>query len=72
LCTCSKPKGHQTLLCLKMLYFAMIHSHILYCLCIYSCANTTSLNTLRIKQKVAVRVIANAGYRAHTAENSAR
>ncbi len=51
----------------KMLYFAMIHSHIMYCICIYSCANTTSLNPLRIKQKAAVRVIANAGYRAHTA-----
>ncbi len=51
----------------KLLYFAMIHSHIMYCLCIYSCANSTSLNPLRIKQKAAIRVIANADYRAHTA-----
>jgi hypothetical protein len=33
----------------------MIHSHIMYCLSIYSCANTTSLSKLRIKQKAAVR-----------------
>ncbi len=51
----------------KLLYFAMIHSHIMYCLCIYSCANSTSLNPLRIKQKAAIRVIAKADYRAHTA-----
>jgi hypothetical protein len=50
----------------KMLYFAMIHSHLVYCINVYSCANTTSLNKLRIKQKEAVRVIANAGYRDHT------
>ena len=51
----------------KTLYFAMIHSHIVYCMSIYSCANSTSLNRLRIKQKQAIRVICNAGYREHTA-----
>jgi hypothetical protein len=51
----------------KTLYFAMIHSHIVYCMSIYSCANSTSLNKLRIKQKEAIRVICNAGYREHTA-----
>jgi hypothetical protein len=52
---------------LKTLYCAMIHSHIVYCINIYSCANSTSLNKLRIKQKEAVRIISNAGYRDHTA-----
>jgi hypothetical protein len=28
----------------KTLYFAMVHSHLSYCLTVYSCANSTSLN----------------------------
>jgi hypothetical protein len=56
----------------KTLYFAMVHSHIVYCLSIYSCANATSLNRLRIKQKEAIRIIGNAGYRDHTAPLFAR
>jgi hypothetical protein len=44
----------------------MIHSHINYCLNVYSCANTTNLQRLRVKQKEAIRVISNAGYRDHT------
>ncbi len=52
---------------LKTLYFAMVHSHLVYCINIYSCANTTSLNKLRVKQKQAVRIICNAGIRDHTA-----
>jgi len=49
-----------------MLYYAMIHSHINYCLNIYSCANKTTLNKLRLKQKEAIRIVSNAGYREHT------
>ncbi len=51
----------------KTLYFAMVHSHIVYCMSIYSCAYSTSLNKLRVKQKEAIRIICNAGYREHTA-----
>jgi hypothetical protein len=51
---------------LRLLYYAMVHSHLSYCLNIYGCANTTNLQRLRIKQKEAVRVICNAGYRDHT------
>ncbi len=35
----------------KLLYFAMIHSHIMYCLTIYSCANATNMNRLKINRK---------------------
>jgi len=49
-----------------MLYDAMIHSHIVYCINIYGCANLTSLQKLKIKQKEAIRIIANVGYREHT------
>jgi hypothetical protein len=44
----------------------MIHSHLTYCINIYSCANSTSLNKLRLKQKEAIRNITNSGYRDHT------
>ncbi len=30
---------------------------------VYSCSNSTSLNKLKIKQKEAIRIISNAGYR---------
>ena len=36
---------------LKKLYFAMIHTHLSYCLNVYGCANTTALQKLRVKQK---------------------
>ncbi len=49
-----------------MLYYATVHSHLSYCLKIYSSANTTNLQRLRIKQKEALRAICNLGYREHT------
>jgi hypothetical protein len=51
---------------LKKLYFAMIHTHLSYCLNVYGCANTTALQKLRVKQKEALRVINLAGFRDHT------
>jgi hypothetical protein len=51
----------------KTLYFAMVHSHLIYCLSVYSCATSTSLNKLRVKQKEAIRAICHAGHREHTA-----
>jgi hypothetical protein len=36
---------------LKTLYFAMIHSHLVYCINVYSCATDTFLNKLILKQK---------------------
>jgi hypothetical protein len=51
---------------LVMLYYAMIHSHLMYCINVYGCANKSVLDKLRIKQKQAIRVIANAGYLDHT------
>jgi hypothetical protein len=62
----NRIKNFVTPSALKMLYFAMVHSHIVYCINVYSCANITSLNPLKLKQKEAIRVITNAGYRDHT------
>jgi hypothetical protein len=47
----NRIKNFVTKTALKMLYFAMIHSHIVYCINIYGCANLTSLQQLKIKQK---------------------
>jgi hypothetical protein len=63
----NRIKNFVTQETMKTLYFAMIHSHLVYCLTVYSCANKTSLNKLKLKQKEAIRVICNAGYRDHTA-----
>jgi hypothetical protein len=62
----NRLKNFVTKKSLKMLYDAMIHSHIVYCINVYGCANTTSLHRLKIKQKEAVRIISNVGYREHT------
>jgi hypothetical protein len=51
----------------KTLYFAMVHSHLSYCLNVYSSANSTSLNRLILKQKEAIRIVCNTGFREHTA-----
>lgn len=53
---------------LKMLYFATIHSHLLYCPIIMSCASQTSLKRIVILQKKAIRSISNANYNAHTSQ----
>jgi hypothetical protein len=57
---------------LKTLYFAMVHSHVAYCLSVFSCANKTSMNRLKLKQKEAIRIVCKAGYRDHTAPLFAR
>ena len=62
----NRIKNFVTPCAMKMLYFAMVHSHIVYCLNVYSCANITTLNPLKLKQKEAIRVISNSGYRDHT------
>jgi Reverse transcriptase (RNA-dependent DNA polymerase) len=51
---------------LKTLYFALVHSHLLYCLPIYSCTSQKNLTKLFKAQKKAIRAICNANYNAHT------
>ena len=52
---------------LLSLYFALVHSHLSYCISIYGCANKTSIEKLILKQKKAMRIIFNVSNRAHTA-----
>jgi hypothetical protein len=62
----NRIKNFVTPPAMKMLYFAMVHSHIVYCLNVFSCANITALSPLKVKQKEAIRIVCNVGYRDHT------
>ena len=51
---------------LSSVYYSLIHSHLVYCIHIWSCCPSHSLNTVFKKQKIAIRLINNAAYNAHT------
>ncbi len=59
-------KNFVTNAALKSLYYAMIHSHLAYCINVYGCASATVPNKLIMKQKEAIRVVSLANYRDHT------
>jgi hypothetical protein len=62
----NRIKNFVTNAALKSLYYAMVHSHVAYCVNIYGCATATALNKLVLKQKEAIRIVCHAGYRDHT------
>jgi hypothetical protein len=62
----NRIKNFVTNSALKTLYYAMVHSHIAYCINIYGCATSTALNRLVVKQKEAIRIVCRAGYRDHS------
>jgi hypothetical protein len=51
---------------LTTLYYSLIHSHLIYAIHIWSCTSMNILNELAIKQKIAIRIIHNSPYNAHT------
>jgi hypothetical protein len=51
---------------LKLLYYSLIHCHLVYANHIWSCTSQSNLNVLTKLQKSAVRIISAAGYNAHT------
>jgi hypothetical protein len=53
---------------LKTLYYALVHSNLLYCLPIYSCTTAKNINKLIVIQKKAIRNVCNVNYNAHTAQ----
>ena len=62
----SRVKHFLPLYCRKQLYFAHIHSILIYCLPLLSMAYKTDLNRLEKLQRKAVRIIFNANFRADT------
>jgi hypothetical protein len=53
---------------LKNLYFALFHSHLLYCLNITCCTSKTNLNRIKLLQKKAIRIINKVKNNAHTSQ----
>jgi len=51
---------------LRSLYFALFHSHLLYCINIIGCTSKTNLKRITILQKKAIRIVSGAGYSDHT------
>ncbi len=51
---------------LRSLYFALVHSHLLYCPIIINCMSLTSISNISKLQKKAIRVITKSAYNAHT------
>jgi hypothetical protein len=51
---------------LKHIYYAIFHANIIYAIHVWSSVPVSSLKTLILKQKAAVRIINNARYNAHT------
>ena len=51
---------------LRTLYFAIFHSHLLYCANLIGCASKTDLKKIAVLQKKAIRIISNSNYNAHT------
>jgi hypothetical protein len=51
---------------LKDLYFALFHSHLLYCINIYTCTSKKNIQRIHILQKKAIRIINSAKSNSHT------
>ena len=51
---------------LKSIYFALIHSHLIYGIQVWSCANQHNLNAIFLKQKNAIHILNSAKYNVHT------
>jgi len=52
--------------CLLSIYYTMIHSYLTYALPIWSCSSDQFLKKILTKQKMAVRIIENSKFNAHT------
>ena len=51
---------------LKMLYYSLIHCYLIYGIQVWSCAPNFIINDLFKKQKIALRLLSNSKYNAHT------
>jgi hypothetical protein len=51
---------------LKLLYYSIIHSHIIYAIQAWSATTQSNINSLFKIQKQAIRIVNNASYNAHT------
>jgi hypothetical protein len=61
-----KSKHFLTPSALKSLYFSLIHCHLTYALPIWSSTLFSNLKSIVMKQKIAIRLITNSPFNAHT------
>jgi hypothetical protein len=61
-----RAKNFLAPVALQSLYYSLVHSHLIYCMHIWSSASSSSINELLKKQKIAIRLINGASYNAHT------
>jgi len=45
---------------------SLFHSHLIYCLPIWSCTSQANINKIKILQKSAIRILDNSNYNSHT------
>jgi len=50
----------------KLVYYSLFHSHLIYCITIWSCTSKSNLNRITVLQKSAVRIIDNASNNSHS------
>jgi len=63
----SQVKNLLDMSCLKLIYFAHIHSHLNYCSNIFSLLSKKDLIRVQTLQKKSVRLVCNKSYNSHTA-----
>jgi hypothetical protein len=51
---------------LKSLYYSLFHCHVIYAIQIWSCSAESNYKEIVTKQKMAIRIILNASYNAHS------
>jgi hypothetical protein len=51
---------------LTTLYYSLIHSHLIYAIQVWTCTSNNIIKELVTKQKLALRIIHNSSYNAHT------
>jgi hypothetical protein len=51
---------------LKSLYYALVHSHLIYGINVWSCTSIANINTLTKLQKKSIRIITRSAYNSHT------
>jgi hypothetical protein len=59
-------KNIISLSAMRSVYYAMFHSHLIYGIHIWSCSTEASVHILFKKQKIAIRLITQSRYNAHT------
>ena len=62
----NQAKNFISVKALKMIYYALIHSHLLYCLPLICSTNQSNVDKLYTLQKKSIRIISQAKYNAHT------